>query len=446
MFSPDAVQGFRSPIDRGFVDRSGWVARLDRDLRTKVFPYWLRGSVDSIRGGYRVDDTHHTWRDRVRGLSTRLGLGGQGMTPSGPSRGHDTHLVSQSRLLYVFSLAHRLGYGGGGRQYLDAALHGYRFLRERMRDEEHGGYFWRVNSDGTVTDAKKWLYGQSFALYALVEFHRASGHPDALAEARALFATVEDRMKDRVYGGWVELAGPDFSVLPPGQPIRESGMHHTTGIKTANGHLHWMEALSELLAVTGDSTVRGSLEEVLRLSVEIFFASPGVSPLEVTADWSPAPGESRNPMNYGHNLEFAWLMLRAQRVLGAPPGLELFDALLSHSLEHGFDMERGGFYANGERGAAPALDTSKVWWVQAEGLAALSDALATEGAGERPRNERCLGLLLDWIWRYQRLADGCWVWSTEAAGKIQVPTKAGHWKAGYHEVRAMAKFVGALSG
>lgn len=429
---------------RGFVDRPGWAARLDLDLRENVFPYWLRTAVDSVGGGYRVSDTHLTRRGALGGLRSRLGRAIRSAAPSGAPRAQEKHVVSQSRLLYVFSLAHRLGYGGGEEQYLNAARHGYRFLRDRMLDQEHGGVFWRVRSNGEVASAHKWLYAQAFAMYSLVEFHRASGQADALADALAIFSVVQERMKDRRHGGWIELLAPDFSTLPAGMSIRETGMHHVSGLKSANGHLHLMEGLSELLDVTGDPAVRGALEEVLRINTEVFFAEPGVSPSHVSADWEPVIAEPFANISYGHNLELAWLMLRAQQVLRSPPGLVLFESLLSHSLDHGFDMARGGFYQKGARGAATAFDTSKVWWLQAEGLAALSDALATPGTGDGARYERCLDLLLDWIWRHQRLDDGTWVWSTDATGKIQNPTKADDWKAGYHEVRAMTKYVGAI--
>ena len=58
-------------------------------------------------------------------------------------------------------------------------------------------------------------------------------------------------------------------------------------------------------------------------------------------------------------------------------------------------------------------------------------------------SEACV-CLLDWIWRYQRLDDGTWVWSTEADGRVQNPTKADNWKAGYHEVRAVAMAIASL--
>lgn len=79
-------------------------------------------------------------------------------------------------------------------------------------------------------------------------------------------------------------------------------------------------------------------------------------------------------MSYGHNVEYAWLLIRAQKVLGKPLSWDEFYAHLNHALKHGYDHERGGLF---NRGAddQPATDTDKVWWVQAEMLAALTEAL-----------------------------------------------------------------------
>ncbi len=81
-----------------------------------------------------------------------------------------------------------------------------------MWDARHGGFFWRVGDPGQVKSSEKWLYGQSFALYALVEYYRAGERPEVLADAIALFQLVQERMVDRRHGGWLELS-PTFITL-----------------------------------------------------------------------------------------------------------------------------------------------------------------------------------------------------------------------------------------
>src|SRR5204863_6976952 len=109
-----------------------------------------------------------------------------------------------------------------------------------------------------------------------------------------------------------------------------------------------------------------------------------------------------------------------------------------HSLRYGFDHERGGFYFRGKPNEL-AADTTKFWWVQAEGLSALTDAVAHFDYDEY---DEPLTKLVNWILNYQIRTDDCvWIVSTDAEGRPQNVKKAGEWKAAYHEVRAITKFV-----
>ena len=61
-------------------------------------------------------------------------------------------------------------------------------------------------------------------------------------------------------------------------------------------------------------------------------------------------------------------------MLGQPPSWDHFNAHIEHALNYGYDHQRGGLYSRG-LDDQPATDTDKIWWVQAEMLAALTDGL-----------------------------------------------------------------------
>jgi mannose 2-epimerase len=146
-------------------------------------------------------------------------------------------------------------------------------------------------------------------------------------------------------------------------------------------------------------------------------------------------------LSYGHNVEFAWLMVHAERVLGRAPSWTHFEAHLNHALKYGYDHQRGGLYSRGFDNQA-ATDTDKVWWVQAEMLAALTDALKHQ---ENPEYEVALNKLLQFIIKYQaNPSDGIWLDTVAADGTPKVTAKAHNWKANYHDVRGMVKFVEAF--
>jgi mannose/cellobiose epimerase-like protein (N-acyl-D-glucosamine 2-epimerase family) len=425
--------GSGSPSGR--MDKTELAVSLEASLRTSILPYWY-GMIDASRGGYRFLDEPRTFRSRVRVVGSLAKALLQNRLRGRPVQHREKHLVNQSRLLWTFSLAHRLGYGDAEHDYLRAAEWGYRFLIDRMLDRRNGGFHWRADLAGRIIDPRKVLYGQAFALYALIEFHRASGSPEPLDLARSHFDVIQARMHDERNSGWVEHCDADFKSLAACPDRSVQGLPDRVGLKSANAHLHWLEALSEHLDATGEAAVRSALEEVLDITNRFFFpADPASCCRYRTPDWGSIGGPGRDGFSFGHNVEYAWLMIRAQEILRTPSAWDRFDALLRHALKHGFDRERGGFYASGS-GEGTATDTKKIWWVQAEGLAALSNALGHQFDREYDEG---LDLLLHWILNHQTLPDGIWVWCTDATGTVTRFINT--WKAAYHEVRALTKFI-----
>ena len=403
-------------------------------LKDRMLPYWHDTTVNS-RGGYRVyDPGDRSWRAQIgsfiKGRNDRV--------QNESLRG----VVSQARLLWVFSHAHLLGYNTPERDYLKAAAHGCAYLIETMLDRQHGGFYWKTDVNRGVMEPHKLLYGQSIAIYALVEYHRASGLSDPLEHAFSVYETVQQRFHDKTHGGWIEHCERDFTPLTcTGE--RLPGMPDIVGFKSGDAHLHWMEALTELYSEVKDASVRDSLVEAIELLCTHFYPPNVSESCEYRLhDWKPVAGDDLANLSHGHMVEFAWLLLHAQQALGISRDWDHFESFVRHSLHHGFDHERGGFYFRGKPHEA-ACDTTKMWWVQAEGLAALTDAVAHFGSAEY--NEP-LAQLVDWILNYQiRSDDGVWIVSTDAGGEPQNLKKAGEWKAAYHEVRAITKFVNAFA-
>jgi mannobiose 2-epimerase len=215
------------------------------------------------------------------------------------------------------------------------------------------------------------------------------------------------------------------------------------GYKSGDALLHWMEALTELYAEVKDAAVRDSLVQTIALLSTKFYPPNVSESCELRlSDWKAVANDELSDLSHGHNVEFAWLMLHAQQALGLPRDWDHFESLLSHTLRYGFDHERGGFYFRGKP-HQPACDTTKFWWVQAEGLSALTDAVAHFDSNEY---NGALTKLVNWILNHQiRSDDGVWIASTDAEARPQNVKKAGEWKAAYHEVRAITKFVNTFA-
>jgi mannobiose 2-epimerase len=157
-------------------------------------------------------------------------------------------------------------------------------------------------------------------------------------------------------------------------------------------------------------------------------------------DWSPVTDPKSAGLSYGHNIEFAWLMVAAEEALKRSPDWTHFQSHLDHALAHGWDYERGGVYNRGA-GNQPANDTAKVWWVQAEAIAAFTDGLRAD----EQKYTKPLDQTIHFVNTYQAdKRDGVWLDTVTADGKPKSTGKAHAWKANYHDVRALVKFIEAI--
>lgn len=388
-----------------------------QQLAGRVMPYWYDTAVDWQRGGYVLSD------DAAK--------------PVSPAR--EKQIVTQARMVWGFSHAHRKGYRSDSRDYLKAAEQGYRFLLRDFLDREHGGYYWTTDLDGRPVNDRKYLYGESFVVYALVEYARASGDPAPLRHALDLYHTIQKHCHDAAHGGWGEHYERDWRLITRQDDRIEV---EVAGLKSANAHLHWMEALTELYAATGEDVVRRSLDEALRLNATYFYPpEAGRACFHRNPDWSFVTDPKSGGLSYGHNVEFAWLMIRAEEALKRSPSWSHFASVVDHALQYGYDHERGGLYNRG-LGDQPATDTDKVWWSQSEMMAALTDGLLH---APNPAYTVALERLVQFLNRHQILAtDGIWLDTVSAEGRPKSTAKAHNWKANYHDVRALVKFIEAF--
>jgi mannobiose 2-epimerase len=304
---------------------SRYSAEMRKNLAEKILPYWHETTLDRTNGGYILsDDNREKW----------------------PAT--EKQVVTQSRLIWTFSHVHRKNYSTARRNYLKAAEHGYRFLMDKFLDKNNGGFFWTTDLKGSVLNDWKFLYGQAFVIYCLVEYYRASDDQGALRQAMELYGHLQRYAHDKKHAGWGEHFTRDWKlILVPKQRV----VVGVISCKCANTHLHLMEALTELFNTTFENEVRQSLHEVLRLNATYFYpveASRSCSVRQL--DWTEIDEPESSGISYGHTIEFAWLMTCAHKALGIPVTWDHFYALVNYVLKYGYDHERGGLYTWGEAG------------------------------------------------------------------------------------------------
>jgi mannose/cellobiose epimerase-like protein (N-acyl-D-glucosamine 2-epimerase family) len=384
------------------------------NLLEGMLRFWDESLIDTETGGYRLG---HDARGRPTGADSR-------------------HLVTQARTAWFFARLARSPYGDD--RHLEWAAHGVRFLAGPMWDQRHGGFFWEVGPDGP-RDERKHVYGQAFAIFALCELARAARDLTAVAFASEAAELVDRRAHDDVHGGYLESHTADWSPEPESPGL----LGRPPGCKTANAHLHLLEALTELaLADPAAALPRRRLPELMLIMSRLAVDDAHGTVVDAhQRDWSPWPGDVVS--SYGHDVENVSLLMRACRASGIPERLlePLYASLWDNVLEHGFDSGRGGLYTSGTPGRT-AERRDKVWWVQAEGL--LSALLMWEQTGEE-RYRQAFELTLGWIAELQ--ADdtgGDWHAVVDRNG-VPSGDKSGPWKGPYHQGRALLECLELLA-
>jgi len=382
----------------------------EQELRGDILPFWLAHARDD-RGGFQglVEDD----------LTVR---------PKAP-RG----ALLTSRILWTFSAAYRQQ---AKPEYLAMAQAAYRDLA-RFRDPEAGGLFWSLRADGRPLDTHKQIYGQAFGVYALAEYHRATGDQAALQESIALYRLIEAKARDRVNGGYFD----EFSRTW-GAPDRKhrSVLGGPNAPKSQNTLLHLLEAYTALARVWPDPGLHRALHDLLSVMLDRV-VNPATHHLMLYQDaaWTPLVTD----ISFGHDIEFSWLAVEAAEVLGEPELLARVRAeavaVARVTLAQGVDADGG---VCNEAGPQGLTDTRKDWWPQAEACVGFLNAYQLTGDRQWFDAARhTWGFIQAKVVDHER---GEWRQSVARDGSYTPQPKLNFWKCPYHNSRACLELMERL--
>jgi len=411
---------------------------LSTHLTDELLPFWTARTADRVHGGYITHFDQH-----------------------GHDSGEDEKsLIAQTRSIYTYASAHRAGYTGvasDGGTLAELARHGVDYLLAHLWDTEHGGFYWMTNRNGEVLNDQKIVYGQSFAIYCLSEYTLATGDLRGIEYAQKVFDLLQKYASDTAHGGYFEMFHRNWTLQGPGAAGGDR--------KTLDAHMHLMEAFTTLYECTRQPAHRRKLLEVIDLLTgKIMHPIFGTGIPQFWVDWRVAPqikfdviwgwdrftedGEKRmadDNTSYGHNTEFAWLLLHALAVLNIshrPYRAQLLNSF-AHAANYGVDWEFGGVFVEGSH-SGQVYDREKEFWQQAEALIGFLDAYRIFG-------DKKYGEAYENVHRFvmDKLVNrpvGEW-WPLTTRQGIPIWTHMGHsWKINYHTVRSMIQSIRRLDG
>ena len=382
------------------------------ELTDNILPFWMTHTPDEKRGGFHGRISNDLIVDESAAKS----------------------LVVNTRILWTFSAVYRTKPDPA---ILKLANRAYDFLLHRFWDLMYGGAYWLLDRDGRPIDMKKKSYGQAFLIYALAEYHLASGNPLAKEKAAQVFRLVEDFAYDRSNTGYFEAYERNWK-LAGDLRLSDKDLNEA---KSMNTHLHMMEAYAGLYRVWKDPLLQKRLEQlILNFRDHIIDRKEDRLICFFTETWEPRS----DLVSFGHDIEASWLLCEAAGSLADPALEKEIRATALRMAEavfiRGRDRDGSILY---EADGTGIIDSDKHFWVEAEGVVGFLNAFQLSGDEKYLEASR-----LCWEFIREHIVDrksGDWFYRTDRQGtpRMDMP-KVSEWKCPYHSSRMCLEAVKRL--
>ena len=393
------MTGF-SVLAQSETDKQMLLTEIEKDLTENILPFWMGNAVDP-EGGFH-------------GIVNNSGEAVEGAPKGG---------VLNARILWTFSKAYGI-YGLEG--YREIADRAQREFIDRFIDPTYGGVFWMISPDGNIIDGTKQTYCLAYGIYGLSEHFMATGNEESIDAAIGIFRTLEDVVRDRTKGGYIEAFSRDWkNTVSKGVDGKEGA------VKTMNTHIHILEAYTSLYRAWPDEEVKKCIKELIGiLQNRLYDSESRHLILFCDSDWNTL----EDIHSYGHDIETSWLLSEAAEVIADPvlteqtrrQAVDMTDTALAEGLN-----EKGAMiYERNPDGYRKHLS----WWPQCETVIGCLNAW--EITGERKYFDTAVKT---WNYIKEHFIDnghGEWYRRLDAEGKPSMnEPKVSEWNCPYHNGR-----------
>lgn len=382
-------------------------AEMLQELKA-ILDYWNNYSVDQEQGGFY----------------------GSVNAENIPDKSSPRGIVLNSRILWAFSAASSYSKDPS---CLATATRAFEYIINYFLDHEHGGVYWSVDNEGKLLDGRKQIYGLAFCMYGMTEYYKVTGDGMALHIAKDLFDYIEKYSYDKIKDGYIEAFTREWASM---DDLRLSEKDDNEK-KTANTHLHVVEAYANLYMVWPDTLLKEKISGLLNIFDKYFINKDNYHlNLFANEDW-----ELKSTLqSYGHDIETSWLLLQCAEISNDTLQQERFKKLslyMADASVEGLDNDGGLWYEYDP--STRHLIKEKHSWPQAEAMIGFFNAYQLSG------NETYLQKSLNnWQFIKQHIKDnkkGEWFWGVNEDYSIMQKDKAGFWKCPYHNSRACMEII-----
>ncbi|MCJ8007549.1 AGE family epimerase/isomerase [Lederbergia wuyishanensis] len=378
---------------------------VTRELTEHILPFWLKLQDKEYGGLYGLVDYDLTVNEEA-----------------------DKSGIVTARFLWTFSAAYR---ATGNPEYLEAAKKLFRFLKEKVFDQEFSGLYWLLDYKGDPKDTRKHVYTQTFGVYSCSEYFMASKDEEALELAKTIYFLIEEKGFNREINAYCEEFDREWNDMP-NQMLSGNGILADI---TMNTHIHVLEAYTNLYKAWPAPELQERIENLLHiLHDNIYIQETKFLGVFFDKNWN----NLIDVKSFGHDIEASWLIDEAiQTIAIENPAYNQMVIDIAYNIAD-CAIEEDGSLVNEQVGNE--IDRTRVWWVQAEA------AVGFYNAYERTGDERFLKLtkgLWDYMKSYliDKRENGEWYSAVNPDGQPQKINIADSWKASYHNGRFCLEFM-----
>lgn len=375
---------------------------LEANLTTNILPFWTDNMVDYQNGGFygRINVNNQVFPTEDKGG------------------------ILNARILWTYSAAYRVTRDTA---YLRLATRAKDYILSNFIDKQYGGAYRALKYTGEPSDTRKQTYTQSFFIYGLSEYARATGNREALETARNLYEHFEKYAYDREHNGYFEVFTREWERSHDKLISERTDKDE----KTMNTSLHLMEAYANLYRVWPDENLKARLVNMVEIFLEKIIDQKSYHLINfLTKDWIPT---SEND-SYGHDIEASWLLHEAASLVNDPELLEKVEAASVKIAEAAAEgLQPDGSMIDDKDNATGEIKMSRSWWPQSETV------VGYVNAWELTDDDRYLDYALkNWEYIKKHLVDhkgGGWFTSVNEKGIPGRGDKGGFWVCPYHNGR-----------
>ena len=382
---------------------------LQEELVKGILPFWIIKMVDNVNGGFygQINGNNLLLKDSPKGS------------------------ILNARILWTFSACFRQLKDP---LYLSTATRAKEYIINHFFDRQFGGTYWSLKPNGDPLDTKKQVYSQAFFIYALSEYHLATGDEQSKELAINLYELIEKYSYDKKLGGYFEAYNREWQLL---EDLRLSDKDANEK-KTMNTHLHILEAYTNLYRIWKDKRLSEQLRNlILDFTERIIDKKTSHLNLFFDENWICKSALT----SYGHDIECSWLLFEA--------AIELGDELLLKKVKHlcltivdavGEGLQPDGSIIYEKDGSTGHTDMDRHWWPQAEAVVGFFNAYeVTSDVKYLNQAVKTFNFIRN---NLIDQANGEWFWSIKTDGSVNLKDdKAGFWKCPYHNGRMCLEII-----